>query len=282
MDSLYEGAWQHTRIRSPTHLVEEIVEVTRRYPTEFIAFRESIFPLAVSWLKIFAEAYRSRVGLPFYCHVRLDLLNEERVQLLAQAGCHSVNVGIETGNETVRRVLLGRAMTNRQMIAACALLRRHGIKILANNMLGLPGCSLEHDLETLRLNQKCRPDFALAMLWQPYPGTALGNHARERGYYQGNFDDLDFTYYSRSHLTFANALEKRRVENFQKWFAVAVALPWLTPIVRLLIRLPPNRFFQAVFRVMYLIFHQTEIFPTRMGLADWVKNLRHIAQGGTG
>lgn len=85
-------------------------------------------------------------------------------------------------------------------------------RILANNMLVLPGCSFEHDLETLRLNQQCRPDFALAMLWQPYPGTALGNHAREKGYYQGNWDDLDFTYYSRSHVIFASALEKRRMD----------------------------------------------------------------------
>jgi radical SAM superfamily enzyme YgiQ (UPF0313 family) len=279
MDALYDGAWRRVRLRSPAHLAEEIASVAGAFPTEFVAFRESIFPLKRDWLADFAEVYRRRVGLPFYCHVRLDLLTPENVSLLARAGCHSVNVGIEAGSEAVRRALLRRRMRNGQMVAACALLRRHGIRILANSMLGLPGCSFRHDMETLRLNQACRPDYALAMLWQPYPGTALGRFARERGHYRGDFRDLDFTYYRRSPLTFGNSMEKRRVENLQKLFAVAAAVPALTPLVGLLTRLPPNRIFRAIFRTCYLLFHQTEIFPHRTSASDWIRNLRHIAKG---
>jgi radical SAM superfamily enzyme YgiQ (UPF0313 family) len=277
MDALYDGTWKHSRLRSPASLVEEIASVADAYPTEFIAFRESIFPLKLDWLAQFAAEYPRRVGLPFYCHLRLDLLTPENVALLAKAGCHSVNVGIEAGNETVRRELLGRRVRNERMIAACDMLRRAGIKILANSMLGLPGCSFERDLETLRLNQKCRPDYALAMIWQPYPGTKLEEYARAHGHYQGDYRDLDFTYYGRSHLRFASDLEKRRVENLQKLFAVASAVPTLTPLVKLMTRLPPNRVFRAIFRTVYLVFHQTEIFPHSTTTADWIQNFRHIA-----
>ena len=278
MDSLYDGNWRQVRTRSPRNLVDEIAGVVAAYPTDFVAFRESIFPLAQEWLQEFAADYKSRVALPFYCHLRLDLLNERAVQLLAQAGCYSANVGIETGNEDLRRRLLRRPMKNEAIVAGCNLLRKHGIKILSNNMLGLPGTTLQHDLETLELNQQCRPDYALAMLWQPYPGTELTRYATDNGYYQGNGADLDFTYYNRSHLKYLDAGQKRQVENLQKLFAVGVAIPALTPILHLLIRLRPNHLFKCIFRTMYLIFHQTEIFRHRMSLADWIVNLRHIAR----
>lgn len=277
MDALYQGHWRRVRTRSPTNLVSEIVSVASRYPTEFIAFRESIFPLQIEWLREFAELYSRQVSLPFYCHLRLDLLTENNVELLSRAGCYSVNVGIETGAAELRERLLRRRISNETMIRACALLRRHGIKILANSMLGLPGASLADDWQTLALNQSCRPDYALAMLWQPYPGTELARYASEQGYYQGNCQDLDFTYYNRSHLVFPSASAKRQTENLQKLFAIAVVMPWLTPVVRLAIRLPSNAIFRSIFRTMYLIFHQTEIFKHRMPTKDWLLNLRHIA-----
>jgi len=143
-------------------------------------------------------------------------------------------------------------------------------------MLGLPGASFEDELATLRLNQQCRVDYALAMLWQPYPGTQLARYAREHGHYEGNYDDLEFTYYGRSHLRFPSPGHKSRVENLQRLFAVAAAVPWTTPLVKLLTRLRPNRFFNAIFRGVYLVFHQTDIFPHRMRPADWLVNLRHL------
>lgn len=276
MDALYQGQWRRVRVRSPESLVGEIADVVHRYPTEFVAFRESIFPLEPGWLEEFAQLYSSRVGLPFYCHLRLDLLDARNVALLAKAGCYSVNVGLETGNERLRRDLLGRRASNATLIEASRLLHSHRIRILANNMLGLPGASFEHDLETLRLNQLCRVDYALAMLWQPYPGTELARYAEANGHYAGNYDDLEFTYYGRSHLTFPRPRDKQRVENLQKLFAVAAALPWATPLVKMLTRLRPNRVFNAVFRSMYFVFHQSEIFPHRMRLKDWAANIRHL------
>jgi radical SAM superfamily enzyme YgiQ (UPF0313 family) len=278
MDSLYGGKWRRMRIRSVRNLIDEIVTVVNTYKTEFVAFRESIFPLNPTWLQEFAEEYPSRVGLPFYCHLRLDLLNEENVALLKKAGCHSVNVGIETGNPQIRKNLLRRNMTNKAMINGCRLLREYKIKILANNMLGLPGGTFEDDIETLKLNQKCKPDYALAMLWQPYPGTELAKYARDNGYYGGDGSNLDFTYYNRSQLKFRTLREKRRIENLQKLFATTVTLPSLTPLTKLLTHLPSNPIFKAIFRTTYLVFHQTEIFPHKMGVRDWITNFKHIAQ----
>ena len=199
------------------------------------------------------------------------------VALLAEAGCYSVNVGIEAGNVEIRKRLLGRRMSNRTIVDACRLLSQNGIKVLANNMLGLPGCTFEHDLSTLRLNQRCRTAYSLAMLWQPYPRTKLASYAEENGYFDGDYERLDFSYYCNSHLDFADPMEKRKIENLQKWFAVAAMLPMATPLIAQLVKLPPNRIFNSVFRSVYSVFHQTEIFKHPLSVYDWIKHMRHIA-----
>jgi len=276
MDKLYEGSWKHVRVRTPDNLIAEIAHVVRTYPAKFLAFRESIFPLNKDWLREFAPQYKARIDLPFYAHVRLDMLDEESVGLLAEAGCYSVNVGIETGNPELRERLLQRRMTNEKMISSSRLLRKQGIRIIANNMLGLPGGTFENDLETLRLSQQCKPEYSLAMIYQPYPGTRLAEEAVRLGCFDGNFEKISFTYYDSSPLTFRTPLEKRRIENLQKLFGVAALFPLFTPLIRVLTYLPQNRIFSAVFSTLYLVFHQSEIFPHGKKLSDWKKDFAHI------
>jgi anaerobic magnesium-protoporphyrin IX monomethyl ester cyclase len=279
LDKLYQGRWRALRVRSPHSLIDEIASVKNTYPTRFIAFRESVFPTEHDWLAVFAADYQKRIGLPFYCHLRLDLLTPQSVELLRKAGCHSVNVGIETGSEEKRARLLARPMSDRQIIDGCALLRKNKIKVLANNMLGLPGSDFNDELKTLRLNRRCKVTYALAMLWQPYPGTKLGDDAVKAGLFQeGNFSTVGFSYYLKSPLTFASSLQKRRVENLQKLFAVAVLAPFLTPLLLFVTRLPPNRLFRTIFRSVYFMFHSTEIFPVATGFREWMKIFIHIAK----
>src|SRR5581483_2752513 len=56
------------------------------------------------------------------------------------------------------------------------------------------------DLETLELNTRLGPDLAWASILAPYAGTAMGSIATDLGFYTGNNDDLDETFFSRSVL----------------------------------------------------------------------------------
>ena len=72
-------------------------------------------------------------------------------------------------------------------------------------MLGLPGGTLENDFETLALNHACKPAYANAFLYQPYPRTELGEYARENGYVEGSLDDIDPSAWERSVLALLDA-----------------------------------------------------------------------------
>jgi len=275
MSALYGRAWGRRRLRSPENVIREIEQVADASGLSFVQFRCSMFPYELPWLEEFAEEYPRRVGMGFYCHVRADHMTERVVALMAKAGCRSVNMGIECADEQYRRDVLHRPMSNEAIRTACDRLHAHGIAILADNMLGLPGRTFDDDVKTLKLNAACGIDYPLAMLLQPYPGTGIDRYCRENGYFDGDYRDIDYNYYFRSPLTFPGGpVEKRKIENLHKLFAVTVEAPRLLPVVRRLAALPQNHVFNSVFRCWYAYCYYRRIMPHRLRLRDVVETLK--------
>jgi anaerobic magnesium-protoporphyrin IX monomethyl ester cyclase len=140
--------------------------------------------------------------------------------------------------------------------------------------VGLPGRTLDDDIETLRFNAKCEIDYPLAMILQPYPGTDIDRYARENGYFDGDYSAINYNYYLRSPLTFRSEGEKRQIENLHKLFAVTVEVPWLLPIVRRLVRLPSNLIFTSIFRWWYSYCYHWRIMRYRLRFSDVMENLK--------
>jgi radical SAM superfamily enzyme YgiQ (UPF0313 family) len=127
----YGPTWKKVRIRSPENVVRELVEVKRHGPLQVVGFRESIFVYSTEWLREFGELYRREVGLPYYCHVRGDMMTEEMVQLLAWSGCHTVNLGIETANPRLANDVLRRQIKMDKLVAGIRRLKKAGIVVFA-------------------------------------------------------------------------------------------------------------------------------------------------------
>ena len=259
----YGATWKKVRIRNPENVVAELVHVKAQGPLQVIGFRESIFVYDARWLREFGELYRREIGLPYYCHVRGDMMTEEMVDLLAWSGCHTVNLGIETANPRLANDVLRRQIKMDKLAAGVRRLKKAGIVVFADNILGIPSGTLDDDLATLQLNIDLDVDYAAATLCTPYPGTGIAKYAVEQGYFSGDFDLIDDSYYTESVLKFSSEDEKRQIENLHKLFAVTAAIPALLPLVRKLIKLPPNDWFYSAFRAWYYICHVTDVMPRR-------------------
>ncbi len=215
---LYEGKGKRVRFRSVDNLLDEIEQVISSSPTKVVCLQDDTFILKQDWIKEFSVKYKERINLPFYCHVRPNLVREEIVRDLKYAGCYGVNIGIESGNDEVKKNILNRNISNEQIYNAVTLLKQSGIKVMAHNILGLPFTSLKNDLETLELNIRCQPDYAWAAIFQPYPKTKLGERCVEEGIYKGDFSDIN-NFFDTSRLDINN---KNEIANLQKLFAIAV------------------------------------------------------------
>jgi radical SAM superfamily enzyme YgiQ (UPF0313 family) len=275
LSELYRGKGARFRQRSVDHVIEEVCWVRERYPLEFVVFVDDTFVLSKSWLAEFAEKYPGQIGLPFFCNTRANLVTAEQVHLLKEAGCHSVSMGIEAGNDRIRNGLLKRRMTREQILEAAGLFHEGELSFTTTNMIGLPTSTLKDDFDTLDLNVQTRPSYAHVFIFQPYPRTELGEFTREHGWMVGTFDDIGEVAWDHSVLDFDEE-HKRGLAVLQRFFAIGVEWPRLVPLIKQLMKLPDNAAYWLVNKLWKGWAIKNRVHPVRLSLREVVQTARHF------
>lgn len=130
----------------------------------------------------FAKKYSNEVNLPFSCNIRPEMVTEGLCKDLKRAGCTTLSIGIESGNEKLRREILRRYNSNDSIIKAFRTAEKAGLATYSFNMVGLPYETDSDVQKTIKLNQEIKPDFLQASVFQPYPGTELRRLCEEKGW----------------------------------------------------------------------------------------------------
>jgi anaerobic magnesium-protoporphyrin IX monomethyl ester cyclase len=179
----YKGRGRFIRMRDVDNIITEIEQVLTRYRgIEHIGFDDDIFILDREWLSRFAEEYPRRVGIPFWCNARVNLVDEEVVSLLKKAGCFQVKMGVESGNPRIRNEVLNRKIKDEEIIRAFDLVHKAGIECWSFNMIGLPYETEETILDTIRLNRKIKSDLMSLSVFHPYPETESYHLVKKEGW----------------------------------------------------------------------------------------------------
>lgn len=189
---IQEGRW--TRQRSVDNVLDELKWLKDKYKIIYVAFQDDTFILNRRWLRSFLPRYRDEIGLPFICNVRCDLTDEEEAELLADAGCVRVATGIENGDDELRRTILAKNISTEQIIKACNLYYQHGIRVIGQNMIGVPGETVESVLSTIDLNIKCKTHINTFSFFAPFPGTKLGEICEQDYGFTGDLKELPREY----------------------------------------------------------------------------------------
>lgn len=242
----YRGLGRWVRRRSPEKVVAEILEVRARYGLRTLGFIDDTFTTERRWLVDFCELYRREVGLPFNCIVRIDEVNEEVAEALGRAGCHFVSFAVETGNEELRRTVLGRSIGDDEIRRGAALLKRQGIGLLTCNMFGLPGETVEDALATLRLNAEIGATVVGTSMLQPMPGTRIRDECVRRGLLADDYDPGASVGFATSSLLVRHP-HRRELSNLQQLALVGVRLPRTIPLLRWLAKTPSNPLYRVVY-----------------------------------
>lgn len=274
---LYRGRGARLRRRSVDNVIAELQEVRTRYSLEFVTFFDDTFIVMPDWVAEFCEKYPRMVGLPFYCYLHVKLVNPDVIRQLKSAGCVAATFGIETADEHIRAELLNRRMTNDEIIRAADLLYENDINLITTNMIGLPTSTLQNDFATLNLNVRCRSVCASCSIYQPYPRTEMGKWVEEQGLLKTSIMEMDTMFWEKSYLKFPPAQE-RQIQNLQRLFGIGVEYPFLLPLIRLLIKLPPNLLFRLLSQLWRGYATATRVSFYRRSLREWLKRARHYLQ----
>ncbi|MDD4979752.1 MAG: radical SAM protein [Candidatus Omnitrophica bacterium] len=268
-NTIYRDKGTIIRRKSVGYFIEEIARVKKDYPLEFVWINDDTFPMAPeNWLAEFSEMYRHKINLPFNCNVRANFVNNDTVKLLKDAGCHSVCIGVECGDEEISQRVLRRNLSNEQVLNAIYTLKKSGINVATLNLNALPVKDpLKADLETYKLNIKYKPSLAISSLLYPYPKTSIAEYAIKNNFYEGDYDNVPTSNKTETVFRFSKR-ERRQLQNFQKLFGVAVEFPFLFPIIKFLIKLPFHGFYYYIFYGWYGYCFKWRIMPTRKSLKD--------------
>lgn len=170
---------QKVRMRNPEQMYEEDKMLVENFGVNYIYETADSFFMNLPWLREVAEVYRKRGRLPVnywaLCHIQ-DI-NSETIEIMKFFNVDMVNVGIESGNERIRRKN-GKDFSDDEIFRATALLGRAGIKLQDNYLLGLIGESQETIQDTYRLAKKIAETCQVASirgfhLILPTPGSPI-------------------------------------------------------------------------------------------------------------
>ncbi len=248
LNKLYTGKGRMVRRRSVGHVINEIKEVRKKYPLKAVFFQDDTFILHKEWVKEFMNKYKKEIRIPFLCLIRADLVDEGMVRCLKEGGCVTVFFGIESGNEVIRNDVLKKRISNAQIIRAGQLLRKYRIKFKTYNVLGFPGETVETAFETVHLNQKVKSDYPWCALLQPYPRTEIYEQLKAQHMIPAQFslDDIHTSFFLDTVV-----VKDKELVNLQKLFFYAVKFPIMEPLIKKLIKLKPNKFFELAFLASY-------------------------------
>jgi radical SAM superfamily enzyme YgiQ (UPF0313 family) len=153
--------------------IAECLYLKKKYGVEYLYISAESF--LVTKKERFMEFIRRypEVDLPFWIETRPESVTEEKIRLLKQIGCDSINIGIESGDCSLRSGLLNRHMTDQQIINAVQIIKRHGIRIGTNNIIGFPTETRNQIFKTIELNRQANPDNIMIHPFNPYNGTKL-------------------------------------------------------------------------------------------------------------
>jgi anaerobic magnesium-protoporphyrin IX monomethyl ester cyclase len=193
--SIYPNKGKYVRFRSVDSVIREVLHIIEKdveHRLRYIRFDDDILTLEPVWLEEFAARYREYVELPFICNSRVNLLDEHTVRLLSEGGCSVICMGIESGNQRIRRELLRRHMSDEDIVNSFQLCRRYGIKTVSTNMTSLPEEDLPALVDTIKVNARSRPHCMQVSTYHPYPNTRLYRYCQEKGYLTGRHVDTIF------------------------------------------------------------------------------------------
>lgn len=165
----------------PQAMVDELNRLREKYDVGYFEFWDELFLSNLKFVRAFFALYKDQVGLPFSINSRVEVMNEKFCQEAAEAGCHTIWFGIESGDEQYRSTMLGRKMSNQQVIDAADNCKKYGINRLTFNIVGMPFETAENMRQTLALNKRIAPEFFFFFQYIPLRGTPLYNTAKEAG-----------------------------------------------------------------------------------------------------
>ncbi|RLE51664.1 MAG: hypothetical protein DRJ26_05535 [Candidatus Methanomethylicota archaeon] len=161
------------RAHSPSYVLREKEELITKYKAEQISFLDDEFLLDRKRAEAILDGIierRWKVKLYFWNGLRVDEVDEKILMKMKQAGCTTINYGVESVDPLVLKNIK-KNITLTQIEKAVKIARKLGIKVNLFLMIGNPGDTYEHVEKIKRFLDKVEVDGVHLSMATPYIKT---------------------------------------------------------------------------------------------------------------
>ena len=203
---LYHGS--RYRTRSSKNVVDEIQYLYDKYDCRYISFIDDTFTLEKKrTLEIMSEIRKRKLHIQFDTSngIEIRTVDEDLLEAMVEAGLCRVTVGIETGSEHLRIVILKKNLKNETIYNFFKMAKKYKhLRFAAFFMCGFPQETRETLDSTFEMIKSLPLDNLAVSILTPFYGTEMFQYCYENGLLDVDLKNLhnisDFSYRDSSFL----------------------------------------------------------------------------------
>lgn len=169
------------RHRSPEKIIDELVLARKEYSPSFVVFVDECFGVDLKWTNRFLSLYKEKIRLPFLVSVYPSLITTQLADLMKDANCWYVAMGVQSLNEEISKKVLKRSIRREKIAKAIGIIRSRGITLQCDHIFGIPKETEKDMIEALAFYNENRPSLVSVYWLTYYPKAYITKYAREIG-----------------------------------------------------------------------------------------------------
>lgn len=210
------------RVRSVANLAKDFESLVHRYNVKGVQFRDPTFGINRQQVEELCRLLVERkIGVKWGIETRTDLLDEELLNIMFDAGLRNINIGVETSDHDVAQANRRKLTESKHQEAIILYCKKKGIKVSAFYILGLKNDTEETIRRTIDYALKLNTNVAQFTISTPYPGTDYYDELRKEGKLLIDEDlekcDGNRVIFKHDHLTEEELLRFREM-TFRKYY----------------------------------------------------------------
>jgi anaerobic magnesium-protoporphyrin IX monomethyl ester cyclase len=200
---------KYVRFRSVESVIREIELRINQYYSKgmrYLFFYDDTFILDRNFALEFCKRFKEKgfdKKLKWNVNVRANLVTDEIIKAMKDAGCYEVRMGVEAGNDEIRNKLYKREMSEEQIYNAVKIIKKYGLHLRVQFIVGAPYDTNKTMDESYRMARKINADYTLFPILMPLPETEIKEVCEKEHLIQGKgFKD--------SHIMFTSPVSRTK------------------------------------------------------------------------
>lgn len=206
------------RIRSPGHVIRELILLKERYRIDAVYFQDDTLTVSRNWIMELCHLMNAeKLDIVWACNTRADVVDEDMLQAMKQAGLVKLKVGIESVSDRIRNGIYGKNISMTQIEQLLRWARRLEIQVAGFFMLGAPTESAREIRDTIRFAASSDLQEANFSVTVALPATYLYEQAQTHSWLlPQSYGGYDYYHALRPAFTDTD-LSARKLELYKKF-----------------------------------------------------------------